>query len=1497
MEIAKCSKEDMIYALQQNNVSKADIESALAKQANTLATTANTTATKAQTISEEDALLAEWKRIAGEEAETIATTQSTVATNTDTAATTANTVAKTANLSITNLLRVAYDKLIAVIKANPLVLAISASIAALSASYYMAVKYQDKVLKKTKETAEKSISEYNDTKSEIENLNSELQTSQQRIDELNAKENLSLIEAEELEKLKVSNKELERQIALKDTLAQQQKKSANADAVKYFNTTETSGNYSADGNNIPLDRIDVVYDKLRLIDEYEQKIEETNNRLATDDNLTKAKRKELELFVKSYQKWIDDYNKSIADTITEFMSMDDFLLEGIDDELINRLNELYDYYDTSINGVAQSHTNTISAVLDKADFKNAKTRLLQLGKEGQLSIESLSEKFPDLIEYLDEAGISAKELYQYIMNLANPDAIKYDELKHQLQEVMGFGDGVHTIWAADKDKELQDLGLYENDALEVFASIKAKYVNGETELWSSDDWIKNIQDELNGASVDDIDVSITPTISSSIQQLATQLEPQFAELGEAYQAIFTDDGFTLDDVDNSMLEGLRKSFAEIEEEIGVAFDPSVLNPFFDALTNEASTADQVQQAFNDLATAYFYSTETLEQLNDETADAIEKQLEEMGVSNAHEVVLEALALKNEELAVSKQYLAETGQELASVSELESAAFIASATAAGTCSQQFAALQLQKILCNENWLDSTTDINGLLMLAEAAGIAGNAILQLYGLKQGYDTAVANHDSNAAIAINNQMQTLKTQIANELANIGTDVKLDFGKIGGGKSAASKAGKDAGEAYADALKDELSKLNDVIGAIGDIINNQIDLYEDQKDAAVEALEAQKEAAEEALEAEKALVQEQIDAKQDEIDKIKEAAKERKNEIDLQKAQYDLARMQNQRTLLIYSEDKGMHYVQDTKEIRSAKEAVTEAQENIQIAGLEKEISGLEDIIDSLDKKIEESNKYYDDLIEQTEKYWDSLIKGLEDYKSRWDELAEIEEQAKVLVLLEQMGISTNDVLSMSESAFQGFKESYTGLLTEMYKDNDKMLESLSKVAGVDMSSLNGYLIDAKNSIDDLKNADLSNLSDSFDNVTASAGNTSNAINGSGGSSTKSSGSGNQATGSSSGTGDSLKAAIKDETESAIEDLTAQKELFNGDKGLTNAVQEVIDKIGGSSGGEGSAEGSQESEGDSNNLTSALKEQTAQALNEETGIPAQKRAWEELDEPLDQAEKLITTIRKTLEDLDGRTFTVTLNVEGNGGSIASGGITGVFGGVLPIRGNVGVNGTAHIKGSANAKGNWGAKKGGRTLVGELGQELWVHSADGTFETVGNNGAEFINIKPNDIIFNHLQTKQLLDKGNIIGRGKVNGGALANGTASGKSVNTIDDIIITADGKVLKPLDPSDKMYDVLQKFNTYMASIDNNVEKLVPNSMYERNKQMHETVTQIMNSNITNNKNIQPSVTVGDIYVTCPGVTSQQVAEQLGNALDIELNKKFSGFHNLADQYSRIR
>lgn len=60
-------------------------------------------------------------------------------------------------------------------------------------------------------------------------------------------------------------------------------------------------------------------------------------------------------------------------------------------------------------------------------------------------------------------------------------------------------------------------------------------------------------------------------------------------------------------------------------------------------------------------------------------------------------------------------------------------------------------------------------------------------------------------------------------------------------------------------------------------------------------------------------------------------------------------------------------------------------------------------------------------------------------------------------------------------------------------------------------------------------------------------------------------------------------------------------------------------------------------------------------------------------------------------------------------------------------------------VKGNALAAG---------TLMGELGPELVV--SGGRYYVVGQNGAEFVNLPSDAIVFNHLQTKRLLESGHI---------------------------------------------------------------------------------------------------------------------------------------------------
>lgn len=1378
---------------------------------------------------------------------------------------------------------------------------------------------------------------------------------------------------------------------------------------------------------------------------------------------------------------------SIDDIESEIESLQDQLangaLNGYEDEAEMRINQLIEDRNELLEKQQTIEDQlTVNAGKYLENYETAKEAV----ESGLLTGDDL-EKAESMAEYWNS-------LYQDSVNIVtNIQKMRgtYDNTNDLLEERFG-------------NISRDDLASLSDDEKRIALSFDPNNDIGFEELKQQ---IAETKGDVEGLNATEI--SITPTLSSSVEQIARQLEPQFAKLGDAYKEIFTADGFTLDDVDNSMLEDLRKSFAEIEEEVGVAFDASVLNPFFDTLTNKSSTVEQVQEAFNNLATAYFYSTETLEHLTSGTADAIEKQLEEMGVQNSAEVVAEALTAKTEELIVAKEYLAQTGKELAAATEQEQTAFILEQIEAGNCGEALALLQLKKLLVNSAQINTSADIQQIMNLASAAGMGAEVLTQLANAKSILGTVEAG--GNVSLA-SYEKALSDVESAKQTMLDWKPVELDFSNVGGGASKAGGAGKDAGDAYVDAFEEELKDLqrlrdsgvidekeyldrlralyqkyfkdkkkyaeqyakyerqylegmkslyDSALSGISKLMSSQIDGYNDAKEAAVSSLTEEKEARlavidaqKEQLEAEQDLIDEQIKEKQKiidgiqkEIDAMKEAREERQRQLDLQKAQYELERMMHQRTILQYSEDKGMHYINDSSGARSAKEKVDDAKFEIEIAKKEKEIKlieeeidlleeqkdAIQDQIDALDKQADSIEKYYSKMISEQEKYFDSLISNMEKQKSKWEELAEIEEIAKAYSAIEQvfgdMGYTVQDILNGNEQAFEDFKSKYISLMNDM-NSNASFAEGLSYATGVAEENLGSFLDKTKETADGIsdlsaKGSELNTVTEGMGGLAESATtanantgelatsmgelgtntegisdnltNINDALNGlpeaeninaisdaftnmgeaiksvadalgvgeegtvgglvgalqslseislgemggegqgggtgivsqfqalktavddvtnaiSGGGSSGSTGGGDASNSSSSsmsagagGEGASgLVGAIESFKSATDEALGSGGEEGEGSDGggsgaigqfgqLKEAVDEVTTAIGSGDSEGGSGDGGDEEAanliGAINNLGETTEEILAgggESGGESGGVIGR---FEEFKDVIGEANEHVTGISEGLAAIDGQEVecTIKVNIETTGGLPAGlAHSTGTALDTMKLESaeyNAKYLGNAHVEGTALTSGDWAVQSDEQSaLVGELGYEIVVRN--GRFFTVGNAGPEMFPIKKGDIVFNHEQSVELLKNGRTSGRGK----AYADGTVGGGKV-------LTKNGAILRPLQPGDKMYDMVQKFDAYFKSMDGNLEKLVPNSFYEHQKQMEDMAKQInyVSSVTNNNRNMQP--VVNHINVTCPGVTSQQVAEQIGSVLGKELNKKFSGMHLEAEQRSRIR
>ncbi len=644
----------------------------------------------------------------------------------------------------------------------------------------------------------------------------------------------------------------------------------------------------------------------------------------------------------------------------------------------------------------------------------------------------------------------------------------------------------------------------------------------------------------NSVKLDETSISRL-SISQTIDQLNTQLKPAFDSLKSAYQDIFTDDGFTLENVDLSMLDFIKSKLDELNEnkELGISIDYSSFDNLVKVLTDTSSESDDVQKAFDSFATSVLNSTDVMDSMDESTVQLVASMLESMGVANANEVAYEAFNAKMEGLALQEQLLAETGKELANVTADDAAEFLKHAGASNIARTYLFQLVAAEQVFNAQGLDVNGKIEKLKELATAYGQSAIA------------AKIAHMEDQNAKAHTSFTDSDYQMLIDEVNNAVNNVQIDFQGVGGKKSAGT-AGKEAADTYLEAFEKELKDLDDLksdgkisekqyldalrrlylkyfrdkekylkeyekyehqylegmkslyesaFSYITKQIDKRIDAVNSQKDAAVSALEAERDARLEAIEAQKEQyeheiegIEAQIDAREKEIKAMQDANGERKRAIDLQKAEYELQRMQNQKTSFVYK-DGQMVYEADTSGIRDAKQEVEDAKLEIDISKIEKEIDRLEEEkdllqerIDLLDKEAEQVNQYYDQLIAQTEKHYDAMVKGLEDYKSQFEALTDLLENAQLEASLSELGINVDALLSGSQEEFEKLKTAYIGILADMSRGNDGVLEQLSRLSGISTESIS-YLNATKGAFEDLGAVTLEGLEESIGGIGESA------------------------------------------------------------------------------------------------------------------------------------------------------------------------------------------------------------------------------------------------------------------------------------------------------------------------------------------------------------------------------------------------------------------------
>ena len=500
------------------------------------------------------------------------------------------------------------------------------------------------------------------------------------------------------------------------------------------------------------------------------------------------------------------------------------------------------------------------------------------------------------------------------------------------------------------------------------------------------------------------------------------------------------------------------------------------------------------------------------------------------------------------------------------------------------------------------------------------------------------------------------------------------------------------------------------------------------------------------------------------------------------------------------------------------------------------------------------------------------------------------------KILEVKEKLDSVNDTVATMDRQPIDNLTNAF-----QLLYDKLLLVSNLLGVSAEGEGAVNGIsgAIQALNeiSLEEGIIAQFTNLKTAIDSVTA-------AISGGGGESSEGEGSGSgsgssgdkqgskggkgsQGKGESGGGGNSLTGAIESMGETAKEvigepDAEGDGTVIGEFGSMETAVNDVRDAIGteGSAGGEGgkSASGGK-GESDDTLVGSIINlgDTTQEEMGESDGDGIIGK-FNEFKGVIEEAANQVKSISEGLDEIDGKEVecSITVNVKMNGSipAFASG----------TVLGNMQIESATYNAqyGKAFANGTIGLKHDEKNaLRSEYGQpELTVYP-NGTTELT--TSPVMSDLPKGTVIYNEEETKKIMDnKSNPVGN------AHADGT---------DDSIWTtlADGTKVRPLQPGDKMWDLYQKFNAYFKSIDGNLEKLVPNSLYEQNREWNKLADQISyaNSVVNNNKNVQQPVIHGGINITCPGVTSKEVAQQVG----VEVDRIFNGMHLEAEQRSRMR
>lgn len=373
------------------------------------------------------------------------------------------------------------------------------------------------------ESARNSAEEFENLKSKGESLSSELERISQRMDELNSKKHLTFTDKEELEKLKETSEELQRQLDLNEALAKVANSEARENALEYFNkestyeksrtwdTSEVDSGFARQGKAVQGDlfsgnQIEIVKDQ---VDDYIvqlEKLAQTQKsydefKIANPDE-SKYTKEQIEQLnnltgqLSMYKTNVDNLDEVLPETIKNLNEFKKSLDPNEDGELLNKINEVTDAYSGIVNGVSKKETEQFDLAWNSEEFANIREELTKLSAAGNLDEATMKQEH--FKEFVEATGVSAEKATEQINAYIEAEvaAGKLDPpTPTSFTEVIGQLDSMKDAFleldkAYNNSQNTDDGVLFEN-----IAELNEKFADVE----GIEDYISAIQDAKGNA--------------------------------------------------------------------------------------------------------------------------------------------------------------------------------------------------------------------------------------------------------------------------------------------------------------------------------------------------------------------------------------------------------------------------------------------------------------------------------------------------------------------------------------------------------------------------------------------------------------------------------------------------------------------------------------------------------------------------------------------------------------------------------------------------------------------------------------------------------------------------------------------------------------------------------------------------------------------------------------------------------------------------------------